>query len=94
MTPTPEARERVGAEALSRVLQDWRYKAGVETGRGLRGAELRLRESERDLALIALYKADPVACAELCDGTLDRRGGLLGKVRQWVQDEAKREAAA
>lgn len=71
--------------ALAEAKQDWRYKAGIEEGQRRRGAEARSMEAERDLVLIAFYRADPVACAKLCDETLDKSGALLGRVREWAK---------
>ncbi len=45
-------------------------------------AELEQAERERDEALVAFYRADSVACANLCDGVLDKRGALLGRIRE------------
>ena len=64
------------------LLQDWRYKAGIEEGRSIGGADLRYAEAQRDIALIAFYKSDPVACAALCDDHLDKTGMLLGLIRR------------
>jgi hypothetical protein len=42
---------------------------------------------DRDLAkkLVPLYRVYPAIVAQICDEILDRRGALLG----WVRDESK-----
>lgn len=75
-------REATAKEAARRLNDDWRYQAGREDGLTERISDIRYLEAQRDIALVTLYRSDAIACADLCDNTLDSSGALLGNIRR------------
>jgi hypothetical protein len=62
---------------------DLAHAPAIASARAALLDELRKAEEQRRQILVAFYKADCVACANLCDDVLDRSGALLGHVRDW-----------